>query len=430
MPRKEGEGKTATAAEKIKGLLTILTAAYLFLFPFPLTSLEEMIFYLALGLLAVGMFLKPEGYSFASSLNWPFLIFGLWSLLGVFFSLDPGGSIKDLYGQYLKYLLLYYLIINAFSGARDLRRLIWLLVISATLFSLGLGVYFYGIRDNEWHFRMATGTGLGEYTTGTISVILVSAAVLALGGLAQERGIVKKSFLSFAFGISLITGVFLPQVRGALIGFLVALAIIFVGRRKKAFLLLFVAVAAMAYALPIKERLDPRALLGDERIPITLVTWEMIKDRPVFGIGFGMQIYENPALLKPYYERLPERFRIAHTIGHPHNFILDIAVRTGIPGLFLFLWIILTYAVMGYQVIRGPGDQEGRLWAYHLLGAMAAVLIEGLVAPFLFGMTAGVVFILFGLMTILWRSGRRDLPLRLGSSGNSRWFFRDPPRER
>jgi hypothetical protein len=44
---------------------------------------------------------------------------------------------------------------------------------------------------------------------------------------------------------------------------------------------------------PLKNRFTADTVLRNERISTNLVTWEIIKDYPVFGIGFGMQTYDN-----------------------------------------------------------------------------------------------------------------------------------------
>ena len=71
--------------------------------------------------------------------------------------------------------------------------------------------------------------------------------------------------------------------------------------------------------------------------------FEIIKDKPLFGIGGGMFRYDfKEYYLKIYDENSTDRFEktwLETAPFHPHNVLLDLVVSWGIIGLFLIIYI-------------------------------------------------------------------------------------------
>ena len=63
---------------------------------------------------------------------------------------------------------------------------------------------------------------------------------------------------------------------------------------------------------PLKDRIvsySTRPLIG-LRVGINYNTFEVIKDYPIMGIGFGMQTFGKDLDLEKYHERIPEKYRV------------------------------------------------------------------------------------------------------------------------
>ena len=60
----------------------------------------------------------------------------------------------------------------------------------------------------------------------------------------------------------------------------------------------------------------------------------MIKEHPLIGVGLGNFRYVYPKYMLP---GAKEYFL------HAHNIFLQIAVEMGIPGLFVFLWLLFLF---------------------------------------------------------------------------------------
>jgi putative inorganic carbon (HCO3(-)) transporter len=70
----------------------------------------------------------------------------------------------------------------------------------------------------------------------------------------------------------------------------------------------------------------------------------MVKDRPLFGWGYG----NYRKFRDPYYQRYPE----ADHSGHAHNSFLQIAVDSGLVGLTAFLAFFVVLLRTGWQAYR------------------------------------------------------------------------------
>ncbi len=178
--------------------------------------------------------------------------------------------------------------------------------------------------------------------------------------------------------------------------------------KKKILTSLFAALILLLAVTPIKDRISLDLLLYNARISTNLVTFEIIKDYPVFGIGFGMQTYDNKNFLMPYYQKIPVEYRSERLIGHPHNLFLDMAVRTGFLGLALLLYLLVNAFRMDRTIMSSVEGSFFRNWGRCLLAALVAILIQGMFEPTLSGPPAIVLYAIFGMITILWRLQRAE----------------------
>ncbi|HOW56731.1 MAG TPA: O-antigen ligase family protein, partial [Smithellaceae bacterium] len=138
------------------------------------------------------------------------------------------------------------------------------------------------------------------------------------------------------------------------------------------------------------------------------LTMEIIKANPITGIGFGMQIYGNVNRidLKQFDSKLPKKYQggVGGTfIGSPHNTILDIAVRTGIVGLIIFLSIVLTALWMIWQAWKSARSEYYKSWIACSFAAFLSFMTAALFADTTFGPPAVVFYTILALITILWK---------------------------
>jgi len=100
------------------------------------------------------------------------------------------------------------------------------------------------------------------------------------------------------------------------------------------------------------------------RMNVWMSVFDMIRDRPVLGIGPGNDVFNK---IYPLYQR--PRYSALSSYSVP----LEIIVETGFIGLTAFLWLLLVtfnQGVLQLERLRDSGDIQG----YWLIGAMAAMV--------------------------------------------------------
>jgi putative inorganic carbon (HCO3(-)) transporter len=108
------------------------------------------------------------------------------------------------------------------------------------------------------------------------------------------------------------------------------------------------------------------------RINVWMAVIEMIKDRPLLGIGPG-----NDA-----FNRVYPRYQVTgYTALSAYSIFLEVAVETGLIGLGCFIWILLVVFNQGWvqlQRLRKGASSEG-FWLIAALASMLGMLAHGMV---------------------------------------------------
>lgn len=125
---------------------------------------------------------------------------------------------------------------------------------------------------------------------------------------------------------------------------------------------------------------------------------EMFRDHPVTGVGPGNYALSNAEYWTPFEQRWFSLKGMKNF--HAHNEYLEAAAETGLPGLFLFLCLILWPLVAGLRLAaRAPTPDHRRVG---LLCAVAACVVA-VDAPFGFNLhtpvAAGFFFFLSGALS-------------------------------
>ena len=126
---------------------------------------------------------------------------------------------------------------------------------------------------------------------------------------------------------------------------------------------------ALLFVEPVRERVFS-IFAGREdssnnfRINVWAAVVEMIRDRPILGIGPGNTAFNK---IYPLYQR--PRFNALSA----YSILLEIAVETGLIGLACFIWLFLVtlnQGILQLQRLRSQSSREG----FWLMGAIATLL--------------------------------------------------------
>jgi len=387
--------------------IPILVGMFIFLNPYPhVTAIKEITFYGSVLLLLILIFLRRDVFSLRTPLSVPFFLFVLWSFCGLFFALNKGNSIHDLFAHLIKYLVIFYLLFNFFATEERLLILLWAIVISTALYSTGLAVDFYIIHGYYLSTKLGLYTdGQHEIPSNIIGITTLFGLLLSLYQLTREDIFYRKIVLTICVCATAIATI-ATQTRGTILAMMVSL-LLSLPKNKKTLLFFFLFLASVILVMPVKNQITPNALMNkivsDNRVKIWYCFAEMIKDHPITGIGFGMQTYDDKDLINKYNERVPETYRQAEPHAAPHNLLVDIAARTGLIGLISFLYIIFIFLQLGWRIVKYGRDDFIRHWGLCFLTAFVAVFIQGQFENTMSGPAAIMFYTIMAMMAILWR---------------------------
>ena len=194
----------------------------------------------------------------------------------------------------------------------------------------------------------------------------------------------NRLILYFAGVIIMITGLFLSFSRGGIVGF--SLAMVFFGimlllrgsTRKKGWIIVvsfFIVLLSVSWFgwTPIVKRFveishaDTSAV---NRVHNWKDSSEIIRSYPFFGTGLGTYEY-----VYPRYKTIPSRDKWEHA----HNDYLEGAVELGIPGLFLAMYITVSFYAMMFRVLRQRSSSYSRLLGIGGMAGITGILIHNLV---------------------------------------------------
>src|SRR5208283_2000179 len=332
--------------------IPVFMGIYLFANPLPLSAVNEFCFYLSVAALILLLVFRKTAFTLRSPLTLPIALFFLWSVFGLFFTLDFKNTLHDLRGHLLEYLIVFYLLVNYYNSQKKLEIISWLVIASATIFSIGAIIQYYFIEGFPFSARLGL-TFRGSMPTDLIGFITTFSSILALHLFHKNKSVTYKILFIACFLLTT-AATLLTQSRGSLIGLGASFIILCFANKRN---LIFVVLAALLIFLTpgMSDRIKSEGFTKDIRAKINQLTIEVIKDHPIAGIGFGMQIYGNKNVLdleKLNKQLPPEYQQNGAIIAAPHNTILDIAVRTGIVGLALFLYILITSLWMLWKTLN------------------------------------------------------------------------------
>ncbi len=404
--------KRCFSQEKITTVLntsiTFLVLLKIFLNPFPqITAIHELCFYLSVMILIFLLYRRETAFSLNSPFTGPLFLFLAWCIWGLLFALNLGNSIHDIYAHLLKYLVLFFLIINFLGNKQYLLVLIWTIIISTSIFSLWQLIPYYFIMGMPFSMKLKLGMP-GEISTNVMGVLTVFAFVMALYLLKTTKKIYQTIVLILCTALLMITTL-ATQTRSAILAMSMVIVITFF-KNKKIGLFLMIFLFAFIALMPAKNIITTDTFLdkikSDDRISIWYAYWEIIKDHPLTGVGFGMQTVYNDAFLEIYNARVPAESRNPFVYYAPHNFIVDIATRTGIVGLMIFFYIIFSFFRIGWNLIRQKENPFVKGSATYLMIAFLAIFIQGLFENTMSGPAAIILYSILAMMTILWKLDR------------------------
>jgi len=308
-------------------------------------------------------------------LNLPILLYVTTQVISVIFSPYKIHSLLALKEEWL--ILIVFLIVNNIKNEEKVRKLLTILISVSALVGIYAiwqhysGMDLYRHRGLESRGNVFISLGLFDHHLtfgGYYMLVFLLAAVMLLNfkrsGLHRVFDFLAPLVLGLALVFSYARSAWLGTFAGILTyGFLK-------GGKVIVFLILgMLVICLLIYVIDptswhrLKEIDFSKDKAESTRIRLWQTSINMIKDKPIWGIGLGNfgQLFDQYKV-EGYYD----------TICHPHNDFLNVTVNSGILGLLAYLSIWMVFL---YSTIKAMSKRRGKGFGYSMqIGGVVAVI--------------------------------------------------------
>ena len=349
----------------------------------------------------------------------PILFLLAWLPVSFSVTIDAALSLPKMYGIVLC-VAFFYAIVNAITTRRDLAwATLWLTIVCAAIALVGLVgtdwaqdkivsasfVYDHMPRFVQSIPRSIAGGFARNGVGGTLAFTIPLLAALLFEHrlpMAARRwypvvGGRWSAVVVIALALSLVT-LALTQSRGGILGTLAGLLFVAVWRERRFVwgigvgVLAVIALIVLGYGNVLMDfvlRMDARSATLASRLEVWQRGLMMVRDFPYTGIGIGT--YNTIAhLLYPFFIAAPDEL-----VAHAHNQFLQVAVDLGIPGLLVYVGLLVAFGVCAVRAYCANQDTSVRALIVGLGAGMFAHHVFGLTDAFILGTKPGIVMWIF-----------------------------------
>lgn len=245
--------------------------------------------------------------------------------------------------------------------------------------------------------------GLNEIAVNQIGFITVTAAIFSLYHIITVNNLYLK-IISFTSLLPLCVLSVLTQARSTALAVFLSVIILYFKNKKVMVVCLGIILIAICIS-PLKNRFIHLNPITDLRLNINCTTFEIIKDFPIIGIGFGMETYGNEKHinLDAYNKKVPVKYRQKTILTFPHSMPFSIAVRTGLIGFVLFLYILFISFKTCWDCIWHGRDDFIKRWGLCVASVLVTVIVIGSLEACSRHVQKVVLYTALAMMTIIWK---------------------------
>jgi O-antigen ligase len=328
----------------------------------------------------------------------PFLWMIFFVLIGFPFGAWPGNSFGFITDTLAKEIALVFLLILTTRTEKDVRRLMWVLVLNALI--LDYALFKYGV------------TGVAVTTVGRNEVAMISVIALGLVLPLKAEGIGK--LIKAGSVVTLIFAILLSNSRGSYLGLAFVLATFVYFRLGKKFGITLMALTVIGYLtylqLPADMRSNVDSIINYEedynatapegRMEIWKRGMKIVYENPVLGVGA-----DNFAVAEAHVDAWIRRPWMT-----AHNSPLQVAAEIGIPGVVFYLILIGRIFSAAQNLRQDPHSDKLSQAGLGLLIALVGYLVAG----FFLSQGYAAVFYILMAMSISATRIAADLKVKEG----------------
>ncbi len=357
-----------------------------------------------------------------TKLDLPIILFTLVLAISLFISQTKTVSLQE-FIIFLSYILIFFLITNNLDKKKDFNLFIHLFFIISSLVSIYTIIQYYGFDPYLSDLRSLTST-IGQKNWISNYLAMIFPVMFSYFLLEQTK---KNKVLYFILLSILYATLMICQSRGIWISIsltiILAIYIIIkynilkIFQKNKKWLTLLLAtflIITVIYstdnplnksaitvpqrALSIFDEQDPSI---NTRILMWRTTFEMIKDKPIFGSGIGTFKMNYLNYQAEFLKDNPYYIKYSGKAGEAHNEYIQMWSELGIIGLWIFLLIIFVFYKLVWEFLKEEKDNKKKLTCLGLFLGINCFLIHSLFTfPLHVPALGSTFFIIFGLTVV------------------------------
>jgi len=326
--------------------------------------------------------------------------------LATIFSVDHALSTRALYCKTLKFVLIYFMVVETIVDKKRLRNICLVLMSSALLMIADAIVQYHSgvdfLRGHGWARLTVSFASANDFAAWLIIVIPIFSGILLTPSTQLFPRKIKWGLLMVT--ILLLLCLLFTYSRGAWFGILFA-TVLAIGygitrvsvRQKMKTLLLVLGLIGVVAILPqsvkgkiseveyldsrSRETIMERLTLIQDSASIRGQLWHeafsIVEDFPLLGTGLNT------------YSRVAPAYKVFDGGGgYPHNSFLQMTAETGLLGLGAFLWILVEFFKWGCRLLK----RQTRTLVAGMLAGILAFLIQSFVDTNLYSLPLIVMF--------------------------------------
>jgi len=373
----------------------------------PKEAMAEVLVLLAFMFWILKMIDWSEIKSASTPLNFPISSFITLCVLSLIWSNNFFVSLKEL-PLFLAGPLLYLIVINNINNQRQINRILTITLTVAGLFGIYGILQYNGIDLPFWTRNVGRQRVFGLFgNVNFFAEYLIIPLPIAISLFFTSRNKFIKALLLISI-LAMGTSLILTFTRGSYLGlgisliFMIFLFLTSQGKNifkenKKYFLiiLLIIIIVTSLFFIPnpfnkpetavykIKSRLSISELTGSYEAKTRIANWKytmlIIKDHFLLGSGIGTYKYNSLKYQAEFFDQRDNRSLYPYGFAtETHNEYLQLWAEIGIIGLGIFLWLLTAYFIYGFKFLKKTSNNYNQGLIIGLMGAVVAVLVDGI----------------------------------------------------
>jgi len=359
-----------------------------------------------------------------NELNLPIFLFVLIMTISLINTKYLVVSLRE-YIVFLFYVILFFLIINNVKGKLQFNSFIKILFLTSTIISIYTIIHYYGLNPTYLKECSEIISPIGQKNLTSNYLVLIFPIIFSY--FLNEDNKNNKIIYYLILSINYIT-IIICQSRGIWISIIITIIIMIYfyakfklsidifRKNKKWLILLFVTIVVITIIYSTENILNKSRMTTIQKatsiyednfsaINPRLIIWKttinMIKEKPLFGLGIGSFKMNYPYYQAKIFENNNNFLKYwAHPLD-AHNEYLQIGAELGLIGLFVFLYIIYFFYNIFLQYIKKEKNVKNQIIALGLVGGITIYLFHCIFTfPFRIPALGATFFTILGLAFI------------------------------